>query len=152
MCKSICKMFKRIKNCCFDVTRWCGGWTNSFENFNSDLRNVFKAAEKNWNTLGLLTAHCHTENQDLGMCASVLVRFGSSYVKHMSMTVYYNTDGAANIWLLRETKLYERLLFLSAVMLAHSFKHHRLPLLARSFICFCNCTSNDLQHCSVQVL
>ena len=30
---------------CAQVTRWCGGWTNSFENFNSELGKCTKA---NW--------------------------------------------------------------------------------------------------------
>ena len=31
---------------CVRLTRWCAGWTNSFENLNSDLRNVPKLLRK----------------------------------------------------------------------------------------------------------
>ena len=40
------------------VTRWCGDWTGSFENFNSDLRNVSKRLRKNCKRKDEYTLSC----------------------------------------------------------------------------------------------
>ncbi len=45
-------LFKRMRNCFYDVHKWlewCGGWTSSFENFISVLRNAPKQLRKTVN-------------------------------------------------------------------------------------------------------
>ncbi len=39
---------------CAQVTRWCGGWTSSFENFISDLRNAPKQLRKTVNIINII--------------------------------------------------------------------------------------------------